>query len=179
MRLDEIETQELLRKYSHPTEVGLVRYSDFCDNLNHVFSDAADPARAVEEAKSTPLMGGADLERLVQVMKGFNHEIVSKRILLKPGFHDFDRAKSQHVTSHQFVRVLKTLGLMPPNPVDFSLITRRYCDLGNTQEINYWKFCSDVDRPEAIYPPYVAKNPVKEWVYDHGVHRQQTSTFFK
>lgn len=100
MRLDEIETQELLRKYAHPTEVGLVRYSDFCDNLNHVFSDLADPSRAVEEAKSTPLMGGADLERLVQVMKGFNHEIVSKRILLKPGFHDFDRAKSQHVTSH-------------------------------------------------------------------------------
>jgi len=69
--------------------------------------------------------------------------------------------------------------LMPPNPTAFSLITRRYCDLGNTDEINYWKFCSDVDRPEAIYPPYIAKNPKADWVYDHGVHRTQKSTFFK
>ena len=46
----------------------------------------------------------------------FRNEITSKRILLKPGFLDFDKAKSQHVTANQFVRVLKTLGLMPPQP---------------------------------------------------------------
>jgi hypothetical protein len=54
----------------------------------------------VEESKSTALLNEAEHARLVEVMKAFNHEIVSKRILLKPGFHDFDRAKSQHVTSH-------------------------------------------------------------------------------
>jgi len=100
---------ELLKKYAHPTQVGLVRYSEFADNLDFVFTDLADSKQSVEEAKSTPLMNEVDFARLVEVMKGFNHEIVSKRILLKPGFHDFDRAKSQHVTSHQFVRVLKTL----------------------------------------------------------------------
>ena len=100
MRLDESEIQELIAKYAHPTQVGLIRYSDFCDNLNYVFTDAAVPEHVVEEAKSTPLMGEEDAMRLYEVMKGFNHEIVSKRILLKPGFHDFDRAKSQHVTSH-------------------------------------------------------------------------------
>lgn len=77
-------------------------------------------------------MSAAESEALAAYMTTLNHEIVSKRILLKPGFHDFDRSKSQHVTSHQFLRVLKTLTLMPPNADIFSLITRKYCDLGNT-----------------------------------------------
>jgi Ca2+-binding EF-hand superfamily protein len=158
--------------------VGLIRYSDFCNNLNFVFTDAANPNAVVEESKSTALMNEVECAQLATYMSALNNEIVSKRILLKPGFHDFDRSKSQHVTSHQFLRVLKTLTLMPPSADIFGLITRRYCDLDNTQEINYWRFCSDVDRPEAIYPPYVSKRPVKEWVYDHGVHRTQTSTFF-
>ena len=41
--------------------------------------------------------------------------IKAHRILLKPNFQDFDRSQSLHVTAHQFLRVLKTLGLMPPS----------------------------------------------------------------
>lgn len=39
-------------------------------------------------------------DQIMGMLDAFRNEITSKRILLKPGFHDFDRAKSQHVTAN-------------------------------------------------------------------------------
>ena len=36
---------------------------------------------------------------MIQMMTGLNQHVVSNRILLKPGFADFDRSKSQHITA--------------------------------------------------------------------------------
>jgi hypothetical protein len=44
----------------------------------------------------------------------------------------------------QFSRVLTLLGLLPP-PQFFDLLVRKYIDNGNPKEVNYVKFCSDVD----------------------------------
>ena len=98
---------------------------------------------------------------MVDAMTALNKQVVCNRILLKPGFMDFDRSKSQHITAQQFLRVVKTLGLMPPNDELFNLMIRRYCDLGNTKEVNYYKFCKDVDRPEDMFPQYNPKREVK------------------
>lgn len=46
-------------------------------------------------------------------MQTLNNLVVSTRILLKPAFADFDRSKSQHITAGQFLRVMKTLNIMP------------------------------------------------------------------
>ena len=78
--------------------------------------------------------------------------IVSNRILLKPSFQDFDRTKSCHVTSQQFQRVLKNLGIHPSKEQIFDLIIRKYLDKGNQREVNYFSFCADVDRPEDMFP---------------------------
>jgi hypothetical protein len=43
--------------------------------------------------------------------------------------------------------VLKNLSLMPSSQETFDLIIRNYCDLGTTAEVNYFKFCNDLDRP--------------------------------
>lgn len=80
-------------------------------------------------------------------MEELRRQVISNRILLKPGFMDFDRSKSQHITSQQFLRVMKTLSLMPPSEEVFDLIIRKYCDRGNTKEVNYFLFVKDVDRP--------------------------------
>ena len=50
------------------------------------------------------------------------------------------------------MRVLKTLNLMPPNPEIYDLIIRKYCDRGNSKEVNYYNFVKDVDRPEDMFP---------------------------
>ena len=116
---------------------------------------------------------------MIELMTGLNKHVVSNRILLKPGFMDFDRSKSQHITSQQFLRVMKTLNIMPPSEEMFDLIIRRYCDRGNTKEINYFHFCKDVDRPEDMFPQYMAKRPQPEQFKKIGVRPKQVSTFFK
>ena len=40
--------------------------------------------------------------------------------------------------------------LMPPEYI-FELICKRYFDKGNTREVNYVKFCHDVDKPEDMF----------------------------
>ena len=87
---------------------------------------------------------------------------MQNRILLKPQFQDYDRSQSSHMTAAQFLRVMKNLDLMPNSEVVFDLMIRKYCDKGNTREVNYYNFCKDVDRPEDMFPPYIAKHPLKE-----------------
>ena len=107
-----------------------------------------------------------------------NNQIKAQRILLKPGFMDFDRSQSLHITSHQFLRVLKSLGLMPSSQEVFDLIIRKYCDRGTTAEVNYWKFCMDLDRPQDIFPGYVPKIAPPAPVYTRGIPPAQISPFF-
>jgi len=79
------------------------------------------------------------------------------------------------------LRVLKSLGLMPPNQDMFDLLIRRYCDLGTTAEVNYYKFCRDLDNPKDIFPEYVAKRPENavQRAYHPGTRADQKSAFFK
>ena len=116
---------------------------------------------------------------MIQLFTGLHAHVLSNRILLKPGFQDFDRSNSQHITAQQFLRVLKTLNIMPPSEEMYDLIVRRYCDRGNTKEINYFNFCKDVDRPEDMFPAYQAKRPKPEAFKKIGVRPKQVSTFFK
>lgn len=115
---------------------------------------------------------------MLEHMKALNFQVVSNRILLKPTFMDFDRSKSQHITAAQFLRVMKTLNLMPSSDAVFDLLIRKYCDKGTTKEVNYYNFCKDVDRPEQMFPPYIAKNPVAEKYTILGTTHGQYSTFF-
>ena len=74
---------------------------------------------------------------------------------------------------------MKTLNIMPPSEEMFDLIPRRYCDRGNTKEINYFHFCKDVDRPEDMFPAYQAKRPQPEQFKKIGIRPKQVSNFFK
>ena len=47
---------------------------------------------------------------------------------------------------------MKELALIPPDEELFQLLIRKYLDKGNIREINYFKFCADIDRPEDIFP---------------------------
>ena len=95
-------------------------------------------------------------------LKEIRKQIADHRILLKPQFQDFDKAKSCHISAQQFSRVLKKLNLIPSNDFAFELIVRRFADKGNIKEINYFQFCRDVDRPEDMFPLYVPKKEVPQ-----------------
>lgn len=116
-----------------------------------------NPTEVINNARTTAVFNDEEKEQMIQMMTALNQHVVSNRILLKPGFQDFDRSNSQHITAQQFLRVMKNLNIMPPSDAMFDLIIRRYCDRGNTKEVNFFHFCKDVDRPEDMFPAYQAK----------------------
>jgi Ca2+-binding EF-hand superfamily protein len=120
----------------------------------------------------------AEKDRMMEAISALNSQIKAQRILLKPSFQDFDRSQSLHITSHQFLRVLKNLGLMPSSQELFDLIIRRYCDRGTTAEVNYFQFCKDLDRPEDIFPGYTPKRSQPAPVWSRGVPPAQISSFY-
>ena len=106
---------------------------------------------------------------MIEAMNWLHKIVTSHRMLLKPAFKDFDKSQCMHITQAQFLRVLKQLNLMPPNESIFECIIRNYCDRGNRNDVNYFKFCKDVDRPEDMFPAYVAKRGEKETISVFGV----------
>ena len=46
------------------------------------------------------------------------------------------------------------------------------------REINYLQFCHDIDKPDDLFAPYVAKNPVADNSMYHGQLRDAGCTFF-
>ena len=166
MRLDEKEVQQLLSKYKLPS--GLIDYSSFCSNIDHVFTDAADSYAIIENSKSSSAFADQEKDTILAILDAIRNEIKFKRVLIKPQFQDYDRTKNCHVTTEQFRRVLKELRLIPPSEDLFQLLVRKYLDMSNIREVNYFKFCADIDRPQDIFPEYVAKNPKPERVIFFG-----------
>lgn len=114
---------------------------------------------------------------MISALTEMRRQVVANRILIKPSFQDFDKSKCCHVTDQQFSRVLKKLTIMPPSDMIFELIIRKYFDKGNTKEVNYLKFCQDVDRPEDMFPGYTPKNPKVE-IQIPSDNSKLKSTFF-
>lgn len=161
------------------SQPGLINYRDFINKLDTVFSESADQTAVIQNARSSAEFDDDEMRAMIDLMTALNRHVVSHRILLKPDFMDFDRSKSQHITQQQFLRVLKKLNLMPESDEVFDLIIRKYCDRGNNKEVNYFKFCKDVDRPEDMFPAYQAKKPKAPPVDMLGIAPTQVSSFFK
>ena len=49
--MNKAEVDALIAKYKLPS--GLINYSDFCKNIDHVFTDLSDPNAVIENAKSS------------------------------------------------------------------------------------------------------------------------------
>lgn len=118
------------------------------------------------------------MDNLYNLLMAIKTEIMNKRILIKPQFQDYDRTNSCHVTAEQFRRVMKELKLIPPNEAAYQLLVRKYFDKGNIREVNYFKFCHDIDHPKDMFPQYVAKKPVEEKPFYHGQLRDAGATYF-
>ena len=127
--------------------------------MDQVFKDHVDPVQVIENSKSTANFTDEEKDTLLALLSSIRTEIINKRILIKPQLQDYDKTKNCHITAEQFRRVMKELSLIPPTEELFQLLIRKYLDKGNIREINYFMFCADIDRPEDIFPKYVAKNP--------------------
>lgn len=98
--------------------------------------------------------------------------------MIKPQLQDYDQTNNCHITAEQFRRVLKELGLIPPDEDLFQVLLRRYFDAGNVREVNYFKFCADIDKPEDIFVQYPWKHPQPDTMTLNGTLRDAGHTYF-
>ena len=106
---------------------------------------------------------------LFETISAIQETVKANRILMKPTFQDFDRTHSLHVSSAQFSRVLKQLSLLPQDDTIVALLVRFYLDKNNPREVNYVRFCQDVDKPEFMFgkdynkplPPRIVSTPTQ------------------
>jgi len=143
-----------MQKYMLPN--GLINYSAFCKNVESVFTSENSTSATMLSSSSTSKFTDYEKGQLTAIISDIKQLIKAHRILLKPFFQDFDTANTLHITLPQFGRVLKQLQLMPEEP-EFELICKKYFDRLNTREVNYVKFCHDVDKPEDMFPGFFNK----------------------
>jgi Ca2+-binding EF-hand superfamily protein len=176
-RFTETEIGQVISKWSMGN--GLINYAGFCANIDQVFLDTVDDRAVIENSKSTANFTDDEKTMLVGLLTAIRTEIKNKRILIKPQFQDYDTSKCCHITTEQFRRVMKDIGLLPPTEEMFQVLVRKYFDKGNVREINYFTFCQDIDIPGDLYKLYEAKHPNNEPPLQLGQLRDAGSTFFK
>jgi Ca2+-binding EF-hand superfamily protein len=158
--LTDDEYDHLIEKYK--TDDNMVKYSDFVENIDSAFTiKGIDKAPSVKVGtidtntmlqKSKKLLEFDEDEQtaMQEIMDAYRQVVATRRLNLKPMFQDFDRTKCGHITKTQFVRVLNQLSI-DLSPEILSMLLKKYMDKGNADEVNYFEFINDVDRPEDMF----------------------------
>lgn len=84
IRFTEQEVQQLISKYR--MQNGLINYDSFCNNIDNVFFDGADPMGVINNAKSSANFDEEEMQCLFDLLNAIKTEVVQKRILIKPQF---------------------------------------------------------------------------------------------
>ena len=140
----------------------MVNYDKFCGSIDLAFTtigiekvpgykvkpvetDDTKPAR-----KKYLQFDESEQQNMQDVVEAYRKVILVRGLNLKPMFQDFDPINTGHCTKTQFVRVLNQLKIMVSQGV-VNLLLKKYMDRGNADEVNYFEFCNDVDRPEDMF----------------------------
>jgi Ca2+-binding EF-hand superfamily protein len=136
---------------------GKFAYEAFCEQIDSAFTQTGlemNPRSRIDMPNaSTTLIARRDRMRLTadeeeQVGKledKIRSRIRKQRILLKPGFQDFDKVRRGIVTRDQFSRIMGMAGFELTES-QVSLLCKVYCDRGNHNEFNYIDFCESCDK---------------------------------
>jgi Ca2+-binding EF-hand superfamily protein len=156
------EFDSLAAKYKTNDPEEMFNYKDFCASINAAFTTYGIqkvPLARVEPVtvENTTLarrkyldLTEDEADKINYILNEYRKAVQIKRIHLKPMFQDFDITKNQHVTKHQFLRTLAQLGVAAEEDV-LNVLLKVYMDRGNTDEVNYFDFCNDIDSPEQLF----------------------------
>lgn len=141
LHLAPAEVALLLAKYRLPDDPSFVNYRRFCDLIDKACtvkgleakpelhaSIASDSAASVAPTKTfgASALSPAEAERLRAVQSKLLAAVMTKGIVLKDVFHDFDRSNAGKVTKPQFVRDVLDLLYLAPDELD--VLVKAYGD---------------------------------------------------
>jgi len=149
--LIEPEMIAVMDHYKHPKDSDRVRYLNFCEELETVFTVPhldKNPLTEVKQFKPPVEWERNDLEPIEETiyqmaMQRLSEHIKKTRIQLHPLFEDYDRVHNGTVSRSQFHRVLSELemgGLLSEQ--EFRVIFKRFnMTKGGKNDVNYVAFC--------------------------------------
>lgn len=152
--LPDHQFQLLVNKYKRPDD--LLDYDTFCENIDRIFTikgiARAPLVKVPQINKDTTIparrfyldMTQDEISKFEYLIGLIKKEIETRRLMLKLHFQDFDTTRNGYVTRSQFLRVLYQFDIFPSEEY-LQCLLKAYCDNGNLNEINYYKFCGDVD----------------------------------
>lgn len=133
LRLSRDEVELLLAKYRLPTDPSFVDYLRFCDLIDKVFTVkglgtgtppeplALAAPRAFGTAAPSSLLSTSDRERLAAVQTKLLAAVMTKGVVLKDVFRDFDKSNAGKVTRPQFIRDLLDIVVLTQDELDVLL----------------------------------------------------------
>ncbi|KAA0162799.1 hypothetical protein FNF27_08016 [Cafeteria roenbergensis] len=103
-----------------------------------VFAEAARPA---------PQLSAEEEEALDRALRAIRVRVQQRRVELVGVFKDYDRTHEEHVTASQFLRALRTLGLLPERKDEVAALLAAFQGAGTTREsrVNWRAFRDAVD----------------------------------
>ncbi|KAL0489557.1 hypothetical protein AKO1_010433, partial [Acrasis kona] len=131
----------------------LVRYVDFCDYVDLVFTEPKlekQPTKQLFPFLSRPRftlkyhkveLPEDKAEQLERIYKDLAETVNARHVLLKPYFQDYDPLRKERVTQTQFASVLDMLHLNL-NQQSVKLLADRYMD--ERRDVDYVSLCKDL-----------------------------------
>ncbi|XP_017084480.2 uncharacterized protein LOC108116890 [Drosophila eugracilis] len=171
--LSQREMSILLQRYIDPVDTNKVRWRNFADEIDTVFT-IKNLEKMPQCVVESPLRHIQDLPRPGAVpwetvpanirdqcedaMTKIRIRIRNRRLYLHPFFRSYDKLNSGHVLCNITKQIFRTNGILLSDP-EQDAVLRRY---GNELGFCYKKFLDDVDPAEYAMPSMVTKQELVE-----------------
>ncbi|XP_017001303.2 uncharacterized protein [Drosophila takahashii] len=171
--LTQREMSILLERYTDPVDTNRVRWRNFADEIDTVFTIknlekmpqcvVESPLRHIQEL---PRPGAVPWETVSSNIRDLCEDAMAKiririrnrRLYLHPFFRSYDKLNSGHVRCNIAKQIFRTNGILLSDPEQDSVLSR----YGNELGFCYTKFLDDVDPAEYAMPSMVTKQELVE-----------------
>lgn len=153
--------ETLCNKYCRPHDE-MFHYDAFQTKVDEVFTTRGlemtpmarptmpSPANTLAARKNCVQLDAQYDDKISWTEQKIRSRVHELQLPLKDIFRDYDKQRTGHLTCSQFARVLATLDL-GLSLEDLEAVALKFCDHGNTRDVNYVEFCEVVDPvPEGI-----------------------------
>lgn len=159
--VSEADFEELCNNYCRPQDK-MFHYDAFQTKIDEAFTTRGlemtplarpvmpSPESTVVARKNRPCLNNSHYHDTHWVEQKIASRVQELELPIVQIFKDYDPQTQGHLAMSQFARVISTFGL-GLSLEDIEAVGLKYCDRGNTRDVNYLEFSHIVDPPTADY----------------------------